>query len=128
MGKRSGDNFRFAKTTQKRMGTISFHWGEYRGDDFRLEKTTWGQFRGRNELILLKAKRTLGREPTLASRESATPSQTSLVRILGGMGFWYVSIRVACPQFDDTTLTESARVWQAKIKKLYAAGSAPDGA
>ena len=43
------------------------------------------------------------------------------------MGFWYVSIRVACLQFDDTTLTESARVWQAKIQKLYAPGSVPDG-
>ena len=52
-----------------------------------MEKTIWGGFRGRNELILLKAKRTPGREPALASRESATPSQTSPVRILGGWGF-----------------------------------------
>ena len=101
------------------MGTISFHWGQYRGDDFRLEKTTWGQFRGRNEFILLKAKRTPGREPALASRESATPSQTSLVRTLGGWGFG------TC-QFG-ATLKESARAWQAKIQKLYGAGSVPDG-
>ena len=39
------------------------------------------------------------------------------------MGFGYVSIRDACPQFDDTTLTEAARAWQAKIQKLYGAGS-----
>ena len=83
-------------------------------------KNAWGQFRftGANVVGTISAWKKLhgdnfGDGMNLYSR---------------GMGFWYVSIRVACLQFDDTTLTESARVWQAKIQKLYAPGSVPDGA